>query len=940
MSSEIRLEIQGLRGLAVGSVVIFHLWPTALPGGYVGVDVFFVISGFLITRLLARDIEERGKLRLRRFYGGRIRRLLPAAGVVLLATSLALPLLPESRWEDTRAEIVASALYFQNWLLAERAVDYLASETAASPLQHFWSLAVEEQYYLAWPLLLALASRFRPRVIDWQRSFASLMVTVGVCSLAWSVYYTSRVPEYAYFATPSRAWELAAGGVLAITLAWQQLGSAARGLLGWLGLASIAYSAARFGLDTPFPGYHAMVPVLGAMALIMSGGPGPRWGPYPLLASPPLQWLGNLSYSLYLWHWPVIVFQRHLLPREPTGWDALGALAVSLILATASKALVEDPARRLRLDAWRGWLPYTAGIVAIALPLGSTVLVTWATASQAITAGITADSNFPGALAFTDKAAFDASIPFAPTALEAPEDKGEPYKDRCISRIRESEVRECQYGDAESSRIWVVVGDSHAVHWVPAFKIIAEQRGVRLVAITKSACSFRILKPKAGLDDQAESCLTWNAKALERVQALKPEMVVLAESDASLKKFPLEDRVHGSLETFRMLRETGASVVAIRATPRFKLAPADCMSRPGASIDTCTIPIRRALPREDALSTAARKDGQVRLIDLTHALCSSASCPPVVGNIFVWRDNHHLTASFVRSLAVPLERALGEPTPHESRTAPAARLLDPRQAKDDLPDAYRRGCHLDQRATAPKPCVYAASGAKRTVMLVGDSHAAQWIPALASIAEQEQWRLITHTKSACAFITTGTVTTSRGTPYEACRAWAMAVTREVLADRPDILLVGQSRKYRLLTNSSISGGEPTLAEQLALTLAPLKAAGIPMALLADTPRPGFDVPDCVSSAARRGTGCTFTFNPEPQDPLVVVARSEHLPIIDLNDQICPNGTCPPISDQVLVWRDTHHLTATFARRLAPALSGQLAGILSPANAPSNPEPHH
>ena len=324
------LDIQGLRAIAVSMVVIYHLRPSLLPGGFAGVDVFFVISGYLITGHLWRGYRKTGSVSLLDFWGRRARRLVPAAALVLLVTWLVARVAePVTELPDIAVQIRASALYFQNWQLASEAVNYLQSEGPATPVQHFWSLSVEEQFYLVWPLLFGAAAlvaivvararggrggHHRPRR---QPSPAAArragLVTVAVlttalvgCSLAYSVYDTRTNPAAAYFVTTTRMWELGVGGLLAMVPDTYGRRIGRQGWLGWAGLAAVMVAAFTLSGTSPFPGWIALLPVLGAAAMIAGGSADGRLGPAPLTSARPLVFLGGISYSLYLWHWPII----------------------------------------------------------------------------------------------------------------------------------------------------------------------------------------------------------------------------------------------------------------------------------------------------------------------------------------------------------------------------------------------------------------------------------------------------------------------------------------------------------------------------------------------------------------------------------------------------------------------------------------------------------
>lgn len=340
-----KAEIQGLRAIAVGSVLLFHIWPSLIPGGYVGVDVFFVISGYLITGLLFREAQATGSISLLAFYARRVRRLLPAATAVLVAVAIFLPLLPRARWQETIHEIVASALYVENWQLARLAVDYLGGENAPSPLQHYWSLSIEEQFYIAWPLIMLGVLAMARRTTDIRRAFFLVLLAIFSVSLVASIVLTASDPVTAYFVTHTRVWELTLGGLLALVVL-PPLSSAVREAMRVLGLAGIGIACVAFSTDTRFPGAAALLPTLGAALVIAAGKSSAERSTYKVLALRPMQYLGDISYSVYLWHWPLIVFASlHLADSRISPTMGGFILAATIVLAAASKRFIEDPFR-------------------------------------------------------------------------------------------------------------------------------------------------------------------------------------------------------------------------------------------------------------------------------------------------------------------------------------------------------------------------------------------------------------------------------------------------------------------------------------------------------------------------------------------------------------------------------------------------------------------
>ena len=347
--ASVRPEIQALRAVAIGCVVLYHFWPAALPAGFVGVDVFFVVSGFLITGLLVRDAERFGRVRLREFYVRRIRRILPAALVVLSTCAVAtLLFVPRIEWRPFLQQVLSSALYVQNWHLARDSQIPRRADLESTPVQHFWSLSVEEQFYLLWPLLIIAALWLATRL--GRRRLAVIAAMLGVATVASFVHgvaLTAQDHNLAYFSTLSRAWEFGVGGLLALApvIVGDRL-RRTRAVATWLGLAVIAAAALTFTDHELFPGAIALVPVLGTAAVIWAGMPRAALSLAPVAALRPVQWFGDISYSLYLWHWPVIMFAPFIMGRPSQAPVMVLLLVVSIVVAAASKRWIEDPFRR------------------------------------------------------------------------------------------------------------------------------------------------------------------------------------------------------------------------------------------------------------------------------------------------------------------------------------------------------------------------------------------------------------------------------------------------------------------------------------------------------------------------------------------------------------------------------------------------------------------
>jgi peptidoglycan/LPS O-acetylase OafA/YrhL len=673
-----RPDVEGLRAVAVGVVLLYHAGVPFAPGGYVGVDVFFVISGFLITGLLVRELEKTGSLSLWRFYSRRAKRLLPLTVVVLafvVLVALALPLYDPVRMQELSLGIVACALYVMNWLLAARATDYFAAGLQASPVQHFWTLAVEEQFYLFWPALLLVAA-WSGRRAGWglRPVLAVVFAAVAVSSLAYSIYSTEVQAGAAYFSTLTRGWELALGGMLALVSA-SRLGprfGRVASLLVLGGLGAIVFATLRFNDDTLFPGYAALVPTLGTAAIIMAGiGPSATsGGASRLLTLGPVRHVGRISYSWYLWHWPPLVFAAavwgSLSPLE-----GLLVLAVSYIPAVASNRLIEKPFLHSETLARfpRKALALGGACTAVSVVMGVGLLALTPTVPEAPEKEVAGAAALQGNRSLQESA---KAVHPTPTEAETEENRPQMYADGCHLTFPETETPRCVYGNPSSDTTVVLFGDSHAMQWFPALNELARERNWRLVGLTKAACPpAKVHIYNATLRREYRECDEWREQTLERiVQDEDPSLIVTS----SLPTYrPREDGkrlagkagtdalVEGYASTLRELRATGAPVALIEEVPHPGMNVPECVSRSLDRLKRCATPRDEALAYPGVNPRAAADVEGVSLIVPTSMVCLEKTCPAVIGDALVYRNGSHLTATYVRTLTSWLAERLPQP---------------------------------------------------------------------------------------------------------------------------------------------------------------------------------------------------------------------------------------------------------------------------------------
>ncbi len=679
----LRTDIQGLRAVAVSLVVIYHLFPSSLTGGFAGVDVFFVISGFLITLHLMQKPPAGGR-DLAKFWGRRIRRLLPAS-LLVLTTTLVLSRLvaPDTQWGNTARQARAATLYVVNWLLARDSVDYLAAENAPSPVQHFWSLSVEEQFYFVWPILILgmvlLAARLR-----WNRDVAVLggLAVLVVVSLGYSVYETASNPSAAYFVTPTRMWELGVGGLLAVVVAVRQrrdlpplLPTSPRVVLAWVGFAAIAWTAFAYTGRTPFPGWQALLPVVGTAVVIGTHSPMTRLSPGPLLAVRPMQWLGDVSYSVYLWHWPLIVLIPQVRGHDIDNLDRVAALALTLVLAWLTKKHVED---FFRTPRWGNPLrkPFLLGaagmVVVIALAGLQLREVDHRQAqSEAQLARAVADRGPCFGAAALDDPGGCKPVPYdqiVPAPADAASDRSNAYADvsggkDCFSYLPGFRQVRCSFGDEDSKVEIALVGNSHAGQWLPAVERLAKRYDWHVTTYLASQCAAAETRQAFPTPANTDACEAWVGRTAKAVARSKPDAVVYTNRisvGAEGESFEDSGTLYrdGMEAVLREWDDAGLDVLVLRDTPAPDDSVPDCLAQHPDDLTACDGPRDTWLP-EDQSEGAVERVGsaRIRFLDLTDHICPTATCSAVIGGVVTYFDGSHMTATY----AGTLDRYLGPP---------------------------------------------------------------------------------------------------------------------------------------------------------------------------------------------------------------------------------------------------------------------------------------
>ena len=605
------LQIQGLRALAALLVTIFHA--KLLPGGFIGVDIFYVISGYLITGLILREIENTGKLDLQSFYQRRIKRLLPTSVFVLFVTAIVgMFVLPAITRDALGRDLFAAATYISNYLFAWWENDYQNLDATPSPFIHYWSLAVEEQFYVVWPIFILLLSRYGKRAVF--RGIAA----VTFLSLLLSIYQTQTSPIWAFYSLPTRAWELGFGALLLFVpdTFWKNR------FIPWFGVIGIALASFRFDEKTAFPGINALLPVVSTAILIGSIAIWPR-ALNDLSNNRIAQWLGAISYPLYLWHWPALVLPSSALGRPLRIRERIFCIILTIILAHFTSKYIEQPIRHKKI-AGKKIYQFFAATTVISLVAG--VIISFSSSSMITVKGTDYRFNLVEVM-----------------------QKPAVYGDDCHSNYGETESGECTYGDLNSETTIVLYGDSHAAQWFPTLLKLANEKGFKLVSLTKSACpSVDVPRADQGAYKNVH-CETWRDKSVKRIKQIRPAAVILSSYQYFTPPSGYSDKnkwwKDGQERLLSSLRGSSDHLIYISDTPKPLRDIPNCLA--SRDINTCNTTER----------TPVKIIRGFEIIDPTPWLCTKL-CPAIQDGYVVYRDSSHISVAAALALKPQLEAAL------------------------------------------------------------------------------------------------------------------------------------------------------------------------------------------------------------------------------------------------------------------------------------------
>ncbi|MFN8051397.1 MAG: acyltransferase family protein [Acidimicrobiales bacterium] len=643
-----RTDIDGLRGVAILLVILFHAHVDGFTGGFVGVDVFFVISGYLITRQLIAEGGASGSVRLREFWAKRVRRLVPALTVMVATVLLAgLVVLSPLEWAALAKDGVASVAYVSNMVFGLRRGGYFAADD--SVFLHTWSLSVEEQFYLVWPVLvLAAAVVGRRTLLRFRTVLVGGLAVMTPVSLALCVVLTERGTPLAFFALPTRMWEFGAAGLLAATSTstrWAKLGSGARRvapLVGLAGLGAILASTFLFDERTAYPGAPALLPVVGTLLVIGAGqveGASPL---HRLLVMRPLLWFGRVSYSWYLWHWPVILLTVAALNSD-TVPVRVGASALGLALALVALRFVENPVRFspvLRSSLWR---TYALGLLGTLLVAG-------------LAAGLVAYGHSESQQPFYRE--------LQAATQKGADDEGRPTAG-CATSGRPTVVSACVVGVPDADTTVLLLGDSHAGQWVPAFDRVGKDLGVRVVVRSRGACPALDvpIANAAGPLEVSSGCLYFRTGTAQLIAAEHPAAVILSnagyigrilDADGGVPSEAAQLRIwrSGFEKSVRSLTDADIGVGVILDNPWVPFDPVTCIARSG-SVSSCPVAATEAFRPTAGVNRVetdvASSVGGVAVYTSGPTICGRTACSLRIGSTYVFSDKNHLTGTFTAS---------------------------------------------------------------------------------------------------------------------------------------------------------------------------------------------------------------------------------------------------------------------------------------------------
>lgn len=651
----IRYELEGLRAVAAILVAVYHIWFNRVSGG---VDVFFVVSGFLITTSLFSMYRRNGRILYFTYIVKLLKRLLPTAWLIGLSTFIvSLFIMPSFMKYQVLEEFLASIFYFQNWRLAMDSADYLAQNNSASPYQHFWALSIQFQFYLIWLVLFFVSIGIYKAIkkAEFKKIFISFMGLVMIASFSYSVYLTDVNQPFAYYHTFTRVWEFGIGGLLALTIHKISLSKPFAWVFGWVGLIALLSGGIIFQVSDVFPGYAALWPVLAAVLIIISGNQSKSFSAYRVLSWKPLVTFGGISYAFYLWHWPLLIFYFAYFEVETVSiLGGLGIIVMATILAFITIYFVETPIRKTEISVWK-----TAAVISV---LSLTVYLAAETYEQqflsqeeiSVSHKYDPDNSHPGATAKLFEGSLISSIdysdPFLPSLDNAYQDRADIYPDRCLVGAGTTGVRICEYGETEDyTHTIALVGGSHSAHWQPMLKEVANNHSIRIVTYLKGGCRF-----STETNTDLKECDEWFENVQEYLFEEKPDLIFTV-GDVGMRIDEYDKVPPGFIAAWENFEEQNIPLFLVSDTPWYDKSVLRCINENSVNPEVCKEDRERVIRDPSPIEKLDTLPTNVTTMDVNDYFCDEEYCHYVIGNVITHFDNNHITATFARTLAPVME---------------------------------------------------------------------------------------------------------------------------------------------------------------------------------------------------------------------------------------------------------------------------------------------
>lgn len=671
-----RKDIQGLRAIGVMLVVAFHLW-VGRPSG--GVDVFFVVSAFLVTQNLLRSSAKGALTSTLSFWGKTVSKLVPTVAVVVFICLLIDYLHSNVIFVlDGPREAIASLLQIENLALMSSGTDYNNAERIPSLFQHFWALSLQMQFYFLLPFCVLGVSALSRSIFNGMHRasvafiFCAILI---VTSFAYALHVTRLTPASAYFNPGARLWEFMVGVICVGIAPRVQMSDKSRMILSWLGFGAILLTGIIVPRTWEYPGLAALLPVIGAALIIVSGNKPVCNDLRNVLDRPFFLRLADLSFGVYVWHWPILIFivkaTDDRFVNAPVG---ISIFFISIFLSLATKRLLETPVKSLLMETVQSGRSKSRKLFA---PFIFTIIL----ALPAIALLVTYIHNFVSLSRYTRMVFGSEKISMLLSDIQSSfhtfdrrfaamvKERPEPYQIQCNVGLGSSELKRCEFGStAANVPTIVIVGGSHSVHWLPAFQEMSNKIPLKIVVMTKDGCrmngEMRIDYRTMDMG-RSEECERWVDKTMEAISQMKPD-AVFTTATAPSPDGEGDVVPSGYVQAWETMARHAGNVILVRDTPWPQVSKSsipECVVRNRDHLVLCSIYRKKSTPLKSHLDSIALTNKNINILDMTSYFCNVMLCPAIINNMLVYRDGEHFTVAFAQSLSWVLEKEIRENIP-------------------------------------------------------------------------------------------------------------------------------------------------------------------------------------------------------------------------------------------------------------------------------------